>query len=59
MFPHTLPLRDMRVKKALQLPHVYQYLPARVVLTLILKVELARELLKDVGYREGFKMKLF
>jgi hypothetical protein len=29
------------------------------VLTLILKIELVRELLKDVGYREGFKIKLF
>jgi hypothetical protein len=29
------------------------------MLTLILKVELVRELLNDVGYREGFKIKLF
>jgi peptide/nickel transport system substrate-binding protein len=81
MSPHTLPLRDMRVRKALNYAvnkkELWRYafkanaVEMRGVLTEKSGVDLsdtkpyewnipkARELLKDAGYGEGFKMSLF
>lgn len=81
MSPHTLPLRDMRVRKALNFAvnkeELMRYafkgnaLPMRGVLTEKSGVDLsdtesyrwdipkARELLKEAGYGDGFRMKLF
>jgi peptide/nickel transport system substrate-binding protein len=81
MSPHTLPLRDMRVRKALNYAvnkkELFRYafkanaVDMRGILTEKSGVDLsdtepyewnvpkARELLKEAGYGEGFKMKLF
>ena len=81
MSPHTLPLRDMRVRKALNYAvnkkELFRYafkgnaVEMRGVLTEKSGVDLsdtepydwnvpkARELLKEAGYGEGFKMKLY
>ncbi len=81
MSPHTLPLRDMRVRKALNYAvnkqELFRYafkanaVEMRGVLTEKSGVDLsdtepyewnvpkARELLKEAGYGEGFKMTLF
>ena len=81
MSPHTMPLRDMRVRKALNYAvnrkELFRYafkgnaVEMRGVLTEKSGVDLsdtkpydwnipkARELLKDAGYGEGFKMTLF
>jgi len=81
MSPHTIPLRDMRVRKALNYAvnkqELFRYafkgnaVEMRGNLTEKSGVDLsetkpynwnvtkARELLKDAGYGEGFKMKLF
>ncbi|MFH1624929.1 MAG: ABC transporter substrate-binding protein [Pseudomonadota bacterium] len=81
MSTHTLPLRDMRVRKALNYAvnkeELFRYafkgnaVEMRGILTEKSGVDLsgtepyewnipkARELLKDAGYGEGFKMKLF
>ena len=81
MSPHTLPLRDMRVRKALNYAvnkkELFRYafkanaVEMKGILTEKAGVELsdtkpyewnvpkARELLKEAGYGEGFKMTLF
>jgi len=81
MSPHTMPLRDMRVRKALDYAvnkkELFRYafkgnaVDMRGVLSEKSGVDLsdtkpydwnipkARELLKDAGYGEGFKMTLF
>jgi peptide/nickel transport system substrate-binding protein len=81
MSPHTLPLRDMRVRKALNYAvnkkELFRYafkgnaVEMRGMLSEKSGVDLsgtdpydwnvpkARELLKEAGYGEGFKMKLF
>ncbi|MHA1938543.1 MAG: ABC transporter substrate-binding protein [Candidatus Thorarchaeota archaeon] len=81
MSPHTFPLRDMRVRKALNyavnkeelLRYVFKgnAVEMKGVLTVNSGVDLsdtepyqwnvpkARELLREAGYEEGFKMKLF
>jgi peptide/nickel transport system substrate-binding protein len=81
MSPHTIPLRDMRVRKALNYAvnkeELFRYafkgnaVEMRGMLTEKAGVDLsdtepyewnipkARELLKEAGYGEGFKMKVF
>ena len=81
MSPHTLPLRDMRVRKALNYAvnkqELFRYafkanaVEMKGILTEKSGIDLsntkpyhwnipkARELLKDAGYGEGFKMTLF
>jgi peptide/nickel transport system substrate-binding protein len=81
MSPHTLPLRDMRVRKALNyavnkeelLRYAYKgnAVVMKGVLTERSRVDIsrtetyernipkARQLLKEAGYAEGFKMKVF